>query len=68
MKSKLPGIDLAKNVFQLSVLNQANKVLINHTARSVQLRSTIAELERSTIAMEGCSSARYGDRTFFSDV
>ena len=40
MKIKLLGIDLAKNVFQLCALNQANKVLYNRTVRRTQLAST----------------------------
>ncbi len=60
MKIKLLGIDLAKNVFQLCALNQANKVLFNRTVRRAQFRSTIAKLEPTTIAMEACSSAITG--------
>lgn len=64
MKIKLLGIDLAKNVFQLCALNQANKVLFNRTVRRAQLHSTVARLEPTTIAMEACSSAHYWGRTF----
>jgi transposase len=64
MKIKLLGIDLAKNVFQLCALNQANKVLFNRTVRRAQLRSTIVKLEPTTIAMEACSSAHYWGRAF----
>jgi len=64
MKIKLLGIDLAKNVFQLCALNQANKVLFNRTVRRAQLLSTIVKLEPTTIAMEACSSAHYWGRTF----
>lgn len=64
MKIKLLGIDLAKNVFQLCALNQANKVLFNRTVRRVQLRSTVAQLEPTTIAMEACASAHYWGRSF----
>jgi len=52
MKIKLLGIDLAKNVFQLCALNQANTVLYNRTVRRARLSSTIAKLELTTIAME----------------
>ena len=55
MKIRLLGIDLAKNVFQLCALNQANKVLFNRTVRRVRFCSTIAKLEPTTIAMEACS-------------
>ena len=64
MKIKLLGIDLAKNVFQICALNQANKVLFNRSVRRAQFRSTIAKLEPTTIAMEACSSAHYWGRTF----
>lgn len=64
MKIKLLGIDLAKNVFQLCALNQANKVLFNRTVRRARLHQTLANLEPTTIAMEACSSAHYWGRTF----
>jgi len=64
MKIKLLGIDLAKNVFQLCALNQANKVLFNRSIRRARFRSTIAKLELTTIAMEACSSAHYWGRVF----
>ena len=59
MKIKLIGVDLAKNVFQVCALNQANKVLFNRAVRRPQLRKTIAQLPPSILAMESCSSAHY---------
>ena len=64
MKIKLLGIDLAKNVFQLCALNQANKVLFNRSVRRARLHPTLANLESTSIAMEACSSAHYWGRTF----
>jgi len=64
MKINLLGIDLAKNVFQLCALNQANKVLFNRSIRRARFRSSIARLEPTTIAMEACSSAHYWGRAF----
>ena len=64
MKIKLLGIDLAKNVFQLCALNQANKVLFNRSVRRARLHPTLANLEPTSIAMEACSSAHYWGRTF----
>jgi len=64
MKINLLGIDLAKNVFQLCALNQANKILFNRSIRRAHLRSSIARLEPTTIAMEACSSAHYWGRAF----
>ena len=65
MKINLLGIDLAKNVFQLCALNQANKILFNRSVRRAQLSlQPIARLEPTTIAMEACSSAHYWARAF----
>jgi len=64
MKINLLGIDLAKNVFQLCALNQADKIVFNRSVRRAQFRSTIAQLEPTTIAMEACSSAHYWGRAF----
>jgi transposase len=64
MKIKLRGVDLAKNVFQLCALNQADKVLFNRSIRRAKLRSSISQLEPTTIAMEACSSAHYRGRSF----
>jgi transposase len=64
MKINLLGIDLAKNVFQLCALNQANKILFNRSVRRAHFRSSIARLEPTTIAMEACSSAHFWGRAF----
>lgn len=64
MKIKLLGIDLAKNVFQLCALNQANKVIYNRAVRRVRFRATVAQLDPTTIAMESCSSAHYWGQAF----
>lgn len=62
MNIKLLGIDLAKNVFQLCAINQANKVLFNRSVRRDKLITTIAQLPLTIIAMESCSSAHYWGR------
>ncbi len=64
MNIKLLGIDLAKNVFQLCAINQANKVLFNRSVRRDKLTTAIAQLPITTIAMESCSSAHYWGRVF----
>jgi len=66
MNTKVLGIDLAKNVFQLCAINQANKVIFNRTVRRAQLTKTIAQFPKTLIAMEACSSAHYWARTFES--
>lgn len=66
MNTKVLGIDLANNVFQLCAINQANKVIFNRTVRRTQLLSTLAQFPKTLIAMEACSSAHYWGRTFES--
>jgi len=64
MNIKLLGIDLAKNVFQLCAVNQANKVLFNRSLSRAKFIETTAQLPTTTIAMEACSSAHYWGRYF----
>jgi len=64
MKVKLIGIDLAKNVFQICVLNQAGRVLFNKSVRRKQLMQALQNIEPTTVAMESCSSANYWGRQF----
>lgn len=64
MKHKLIGIDLAKNVFQICAVNQAGKVVFNHTVGRSRLAMVVAEMEPTTIAMEACASAHYWARKF----
>jgi transposase len=59
MKIKLLGIDLAKNIFQVRVLNQANKVVFNRKVKRAQLPEMIANIPPALLAMESCSSANY---------
>ena len=58
------GIDIAKDVFQLCGLNQANKVQFNQSVKRRYLLQTVLRYEGAVIAMEACGSAHYWGRLF----
>jgi len=60
----LLGIDLAKNIFQVCAMNQANKVQFNHKLTRNKLAEFISQQETTTIAMEACGSSNYWARVF----
>ena len=61
---KLVAIDLAKNVFQICILNSNNKVVLNKQIRRNKLAEFFAQLPETTIAMEACYSSHFWARTF----
>ena len=61
-KSNLVAIDLAKSVFQVCVLDEHNKVLVNRKLRRAEVTKYIVNLEPTTIAMEACYSSHYWGR------
>jgi len=58
------GVDLAKSVFQLHVVDLTGKVLLRREVRRAQLMKTIAQLEPCRIGIEACGSAHYWARRF----
>ena len=65
MKSySIIGIDLAKNVFQVCALNQANKVEFNRKFLRNKLAVFIQQQNPTRIAMEACSGSNYWARKF----
>jgi transposase len=56
---KIIGIDLAKSVFQVCGLNQANKMILNKKLNRARFAEFIQQLPVSTIAMEACGSSQY---------
>ncbi len=62
MKPSVISIDLAKNVFQVCVLNQAHKVISNKKVKRDALLDTLRQFEPSDVAMEACYSANYWAR------
>lgn len=67
MKDTLIGLDLAKNIFHLVVLNLANKLVKRKKLGRKQLAVFIAKLEPCVIAMEACASSHYWARKFEAD-
>lgn len=60
------GVDLAKTVFQVCGLNQANKKQFNKQVRRKQLIDGIRQHSNAVIAMEACATSHYWARTFSS--
>lgn len=62
MNSKILGIDLAKSVFQICLLNDM-KIVFNKKVSRNRLLDSIRNIEPGTrVAMEACSSAHYWGR------
>lgn len=64
MNSKLVAIDLAKNVFQICVVNQAGKVTMNRQVSRNKLLQFVLNLNPESVVMESCYSANYWGRLF----
>ena len=63
--SNLISIDLAKNVFQVCVLNKHNKVVSNKKVSRAKLFETVVTIDdASNIVMEACYSSNYWARFF----
>ncbi len=59
MYHKILGIDLAKSVFQLCLLND-NHIIFNKKMTRSRLLDAVRQMESGTlIAMEACSTAHY---------
>lgn len=56
------GIDLAKNIFQVHVIDDSNRVVIAQKVRRAHLLAFFAKLEPSLIGMEACGSAHHWAR------
>jgi transposase len=64
MNNSVISVDLAKNVFQVCVLNEHKVPVYNKKIRRTNLLKTIAKLEPQRIVMESCYSANYWGREF----
>ena len=58
------SIDLAKNVFQVCLLNQHNKVTTNKKVSRSKLLKTVLNLDAQRIVMEACYSSNHWGRVF----
>ena len=58
------SIDLAKNVFQVCLLNRQNKITTNKKVRRAKLLETVLSLGAKRIVMEACYSSNHWGRLF----
>ena len=58
------SIDLAKNVFQVCLVNEHNKVVFNKKTRRKNLVPMVLKLDCNRIVMEACYSSNYWGRCF----
>ena len=63
-KHNLIAIDLAKNSFQVCVLDAHNHVILNKRVKRSQLAQLIAQQKPGPLAMEACYSSHYWARLF----
>ena len=57
-------IDLAKEIFQVAVLNQAGKTLLNKEVSAKKMCVIVSQYPDADIFMEACGSAHYWGRRF----
>jgi len=65
-KHSLIAIDLAKNVFQVCVVNSNNRVLMNKSLNRTELSEFMLKQTPSIVAMEACYSSHHWGRLFES--
>jgi transposase len=63
-KHGLIAIDLAKNIFQVCVLDAHNQVTLNKRVNRSHLAQLIAQQKPGLLAMEACYSSHYWARLF----
>jgi|TARA_Y100000310_G_scaffold327633_1_gene394295 transposase len=57
------GVDLAKSVIQVSVLNSAGKEVLNRSLTRTKFQEFLVKQKRSLVAFEACASAHFWART-----
>ena len=57
MKCSVIGIDLAKNIFQICVLDQNRKVISNKKVKRANLLAELRQYEPTLVVMEACYSS-----------
>ncbi|MCL4165143.1 UNVERIFIED_CONTAM: hypothetical protein GTU68_063724 [Idotea baltica] len=61
------SIDLAKNVFQVCLMNQHQKIVLNKKVARAKLYQTVIQLDAKHIVMEACYSSNHWARLFLKD-
>ncbi len=64
MKTKILGIDIAKNVFQMHGVDALGREQLKKRMSREKLSSYIANLPTCTITMESCGGSNYWARVF----
>jgi transposase len=62
MTNSVISIDLAKNVFQVCVLNEHRVAVLNQKVKRQDLLKTVANLEPHRVVMEACYSSNHWGR------
>jgi transposase len=62
MKLKRVGVDLAKRVYQVHGVDEAEQVVVRKTLTRQQFRRFMAQVEPSLVGMEACGSSHYWAR------
>jgi transposase len=62
MNNTVIGIDIAKNVFQVCVMNESGKVVLNKRLLRTQVLEFISKLPNYTVALESCGGSSYWGR------
>jgi len=57
------GVDLAKNVIQVSVVSPSNKELLNRALTRTKFKEFLAKQQPALVAFEACASSHYWART-----
>src|SRR6056297_3341041 len=58
-KCNVLGIDLAKNVIQVCLIDEHGSIIYNKAVSPSKLKALLANLSYSIVAMEGCGSCHY---------
>jgi hypothetical protein len=58
MKCNLISIDLAKNVFQVCIFDEAYNIIMNKKVSRTKLLDTLRQFEAPHVVMEACYTAR----------
>lgn len=65
MSIKVVGIDIAKSLFQVCVLNADGQILSNRKVKRDKLLDTVRQLpEQTGVAMESCATSYHWGRVF----
>lgn len=62
MNNNIIGIDIAKNVFQVCVMNEHGKITSNKRVQRSQVLEFISQLPQYPVALESCGGSSFWER------